>query len=97
MKEDELTFVRRRAAEELVRAYLQQILVIGVFHADPHPGNVFLTDDHRIALLDLGMVARVGPSMQEQLLKLSVIDYFTNELEWHIPEDGEVESNKSSQ
>lgn len=57
-------------AEELFRAYLQQILVDGVFHADPHPGNVFLTDDHRIALIDLGMVARIGPRMQEQLLKL---------------------------
>ena len=43
-------------AEELFRAYLQQILVDGFFHADPHPGNVFLTDDGRIALLDLGMV-----------------------------------------
>jgi predicted unusual protein kinase regulating ubiquinone biosynthesis (AarF/ABC1/UbiB family) len=57
-------------AEELFRSYLHQILVVGVFHADPHPGNIFLTDDHRIALLDLGMVARVGPAMQEQLLKL---------------------------
>ena len=46
-------------ADELFRAYLQQILVDGVFHADPHPGNVFLTDDERIALLDLGMVARL--------------------------------------
>ncbi len=57
-------------AEELFRAYLHQILVVGVFHADPHPGNVFLTDDHRIALLDLGMVARIGPTMQDHLLKL---------------------------
>ena len=37
---------------------LEQILVEGLFHADPHPGNVFLTDDHRVALIDLGMVAR---------------------------------------
>ena len=57
-------------AEELFRAYLHQILVLGVFHADPHPGNVFLTDDHRVALLDLGMVGRIGPTMQEHLLKL---------------------------
>ena len=57
-------------AEELFRAYLHQILVVGVFHADPHPGNVFLTDDHRVALLDLGMVARIGPAMQDHLLKL---------------------------
>ena len=57
-------------AEELFRAYLHQILVLGVFHADPHPGNVFLTEDHRVALLDLGMVARIGPAMQDHLLKL---------------------------
>ncbi len=43
-------------AEELFRAYLTAILVDGFFHADPHPGNLFLTDDGRIALVDLGMV-----------------------------------------
>jgi ubiquinone biosynthesis protein len=58
--------------ETLFRAYLKQILVDGVFHADPHPGNVFLTDDGRIALIDLGMVGYVSESMQEQLLKLLI-------------------------
>jgi ubiquinone biosynthesis protein len=57
-------------AEELFRAYLKQVLVDGLFHADPHPGNVFLTDDHKIALLDLGMVGRTGPELQEQLVKI---------------------------
>ena len=57
-------------AEELFRAYLQQILIDGFFHADPHPGNVFLAEDGRIALLDLGMVARISPALQENLLKL---------------------------
>jgi predicted unusual protein kinase regulating ubiquinone biosynthesis (AarF/ABC1/UbiB family) len=57
-------------AEELFRAYLQQILVDGFFHADPHPGNIFLTDDGRIALLDLGMTARIQGRLQDQLLKL---------------------------
>ena len=57
-------------AEELHRAYLKQILIDGFFHADPHPGNVFLTDDGRLALLDLGMVGRMSPGMQENLLKL---------------------------
>ena len=55
---------------ELFRAYLHQIIIDGFFHADPHPGNVFLTDDGRIALLDLGMVSRLSPSRQDQLLKL---------------------------
>jgi ubiquinone biosynthesis protein len=57
-------------AEELFRAYLEQILVGGFFHADPHPGNVFITADYRIALLDLGMVGRIMPRLQEDLLQL---------------------------
>ncbi|SKA82158.1 Predicted unusual protein kinase regulating ubiquinone biosynthesis, AarF/ABC1/UbiB family [Prosthecobacter debontii] len=58
-------------AEEVFRSYLHQILIVGVFHADPHPGNVFLTaDNSKVALLDFGMVARIGPQMQDQLLKL---------------------------
>jgi ubiquinone biosynthesis protein len=57
-------------AEHLFQAYLHQILVDGIFHADPHPGNVFLTDDNRIALIDLGMVARVPPRFQESLIQL---------------------------
>jgi ubiquinone biosynthesis protein len=59
-------------AEQLFRAYLKQILVDGFVHADPHPGNVFLTEDDRIALLDLGMVARVTPSLQEKLLQVLI-------------------------
>ncbi len=61
-----------RLADELFQAYLKQVLVDGTFHADPHPGNVFLTDDGRIALLDLGMVGHTTPAMQEHLLKLLV-------------------------
>jgi ubiquinone biosynthesis protein len=57
-------------ADELFRAYLTQILVDGFFHADPHPGNVFLTPDGAIALLDLGMVAHVSPALQDVLLRL---------------------------
>ena len=57
-------------ARELFRAYLHQIIIDGFFHADPHPGNVFLTDDGRIALLDLGMVSRLTPGRQDQLLKM---------------------------
>lgn len=59
-------------AEELFKAYMKQVLVDGFFHADPHPGNVFLTSDHRIALLDLGMVGTTTPEMQEHLLKILI-------------------------
>jgi predicted unusual protein kinase regulating ubiquinone biosynthesis (AarF/ABC1/UbiB family) len=57
-------------AEELFQAYLQQILVDGLFHADPHPGNILITPGGGIALLDLGMVGYTTPAMQENLLKL---------------------------
>ncbi|MDQ1683896.1 MAG: ubiquinone biosynthesis protein [Frankiaceae bacterium] len=57
-------------ARDLFEAYLDQILVEGFFHADPHPGNVLLTDDGRLGLIDLGMVARVTPEMRERLIRL---------------------------
>jgi len=57
-------------ADELFRAYLKQTLVDGLFHADPHPGNVFLTEDKNIGLLDIGMVGRTTPQLQEQLIKM---------------------------
>jgi len=60
-----------RIAEQLFHAYLKQVLVDGFFHADPHPGNILVTDDGRhVALLDLGMVSRISPRMQEKLLQL---------------------------
>ncbi|MEJ1974228.1 MAG: AarF/ABC1/UbiB kinase family protein, partial [Lacunisphaera sp.] len=60
----------RPLVEEVFRAYLKQVLVDGVFHADPHPGNVFVTTDGRIALIDLGMVGHTSQAMQESLLKI---------------------------
>lgn len=57
-------------AAELMRAYLDQVFVHGLVHADPHPGNVLLMDDQRLALFDLGMVARLPPRTRRNLLKL---------------------------
>ena len=59
-----------RLGRELLRAYLHQIIVEGFFHADPHPGNVFLTTDGRVALVDVGMVGHVSARMQDRLLEL---------------------------
>lgn len=67
-------------ADELFRAYLHQVIIDGVFHADPHPGNVLLTDDGRIGLLDLGMVSVLAPELQDRLLHflLAVADMHTD-------------------
>ena len=59
-----------RLADALFRAYLKQILRDGFFHADPHPGNVFLIGDGASRCIDLGMVARLAPALQEQLLQM---------------------------
>ena len=39
---------------------------------DPHPGNVFITSDHKLALIDLGMVSRIDPEIREKLIKLLI-------------------------
>ncbi|HEX7901809.1 MAG TPA: AarF/ABC1/UbiB kinase family protein, partial [Planctomycetota bacterium] len=56
--------------DQLFQAYLKQILLDGFVHADPHPGNIFVTDNGRLALLDLGMVARVPGETQKALMAL---------------------------
>jgi predicted unusual protein kinase regulating ubiquinone biosynthesis (AarF/ABC1/UbiB family) len=57
-------------ADQLFQAYLKQVLVDGFFHADPHPGNLFLTSDGKIALLDLGMTGLIRSGLQDKLLQL---------------------------
>lgn len=56
--------------DELLEAYLHQLIVEGFFHADPHPGNLLLTDDRRIAFMDLGMVGRLSDQMREAVYNL---------------------------
>jgi predicted unusual protein kinase regulating ubiquinone biosynthesis (AarF/ABC1/UbiB family) len=56
--------------EQLFRAYLQSILHDGFVHADPHPGNLLLTPDGRLAIIDLGMVAHVPPRIQRLVVRL---------------------------
>jgi ubiquinone biosynthesis protein len=59
-------------AEELFRVYLHQILIDGFFHADPHPGNVYLTDSGDLALIDLGMVARIPEYLKIKLIRILI-------------------------
>ena len=57
-------------AEELFAAYLDQVLIHGFFHADPHPGNVLITTDGSLALIDLGMTGELSKRRRDQLTKL---------------------------
>ena len=60
----------RAIAKELLSAYLKQIVIDGVFHCDPHPGNIFLTDDGRLALMDFGMVGRFDADQKDRIILL---------------------------
>jgi predicted unusual protein kinase regulating ubiquinone biosynthesis (AarF/ABC1/UbiB family) len=60
----------RAIAKELLSAYLKQIVIDGVFHCDPHPGNILLTDDGRLALMDFGMVGRFDADQKDRIILL---------------------------
>jgi len=51
-------------------AYLKQIFEHGFFHADPHPGNLFVLSENRIAFLDFGMTGRLHPYVKSQVIKI---------------------------
>jgi len=52
----------------LVRTYLKQLLEDGFFHADPHPGNLLVMDSAHLAFFDFGMVGRITPRLQSQMI-----------------------------
>jgi predicted unusual protein kinase regulating ubiquinone biosynthesis (AarF/ABC1/UbiB family) len=62
----------QQVVESVVEAYIQMMLVDGLFHADPHPGNLLVTDDGRLVLLDFGMVVRVETEMRRTLIRTAM-------------------------
>ncbi|MBJ6762227.1 AarF/ABC1/UbiB kinase family protein [Myxococcaceae bacterium JPH2] len=62
--------VRKQLAQNIVEASFRQLFDDGLFHGDPHPGNILLMEDHRLALLDFGVVGRLTRPMQETLVML---------------------------
>jgi predicted unusual protein kinase regulating ubiquinone biosynthesis (AarF/ABC1/UbiB family) len=65
---DSIGVDRTALATTLQRVYLQMIIEDGVFHADPHPGNLAVTDDGTIVFYDFGMSGRVDPYVQEKIV-----------------------------
>ena len=58
----------RAIAADLLSAYMKQIAIDGVFHCDPHPGNILLADDGRLALMDFGMVGRFDAGQKDKMI-----------------------------
>ncbi|MBI4149682.1 AarF/ABC1/UbiB kinase family protein [Candidatus Woesearchaeota archaeon] len=63
---------REQIARRLSHAIFHQVFVDGIFHADPHPGNIFLLPHRRIAMLDFGIVGRLPTELREQLSQLFI-------------------------
>ncbi|MGW3954153.1 ABC1 kinase family protein [Streptomyces sp. NPDC004752] len=61
---------RAKLVRQLMECILEQIMIGGVFHADPHPGNIMLLRDGELGLLDFGSVGRIGRVLREALGQL---------------------------
>jgi ubiquinone biosynthesis protein len=62
----------KKIAELLVNAMLHQVLIEGFFHADPHPGNIFVLEGSKIAFVDFGMVGRLNEDLKYHLCSLLI-------------------------
>nr|WP_295606499.1 AarF/ABC1/UbiB kinase family protein [uncultured Methanobrevibacter sp.] len=59
-------------ADRIVRAYLKQIFLDGFFHADPHPGNIFITEDNAVCFIDFGMMGVLDDEFRQDLAELMI-------------------------
>ena len=72
-----------RLAQALVEAYLQQLFVMGVFHGDPHPGNLFIMDDGKICFHDFGIVGALDPATRRNLAAF-LLAFVHQDSEWML-------------
>ena len=63
---------RQKLARTVVAVCFQQLFEDGLFHGDPHPGNILVLEDGRIGLLDFGLVGRLSPQMKQTLVVLTL-------------------------
>jgi ubiquinone biosynthesis protein len=63
---------RRAMAQRVVEMSFQQLFEDGIFHGDPHPGNLLAMEGGRVGLLDLGVVGKLSPQMKQTLVVLTL-------------------------
>jgi len=63
---------RAKLAEKLLASYVKQVLIDGFYHADPHPGNLFVSPEGKIVMLDFGMVGTITPAVKKTLVEMSL-------------------------
>lgn len=61
---------RQAVASKLLQTYVKQILIDGFYHADPHPGNLFVNRDGYLIMVDFGMTGSISTSLRETLVEM---------------------------
>lgn len=81
---------RAKLARRLLEIYVKQILVDGFFHADPHPGNLFIGPDGKVIMIDFGMVGTISPELREKLIKmvLAMVDRDNVQVVYYLKQVG---------
>lgn len=76
----------RPIGQAIAAAYLSMVMDHSIFHADPHSGNLIVMDDHRVGILDFGMVGRIDPILRETLedMLVAIVEGDQNRLTRHI-------------
>ena len=64
---------KKRIANYGLKSYFKQIMIDGFFHADPHPGNLIVTEDRKLCYIDLGMMGILNEEFKENLAELILI------------------------
>ncbi|MFH0980340.1 MAG: AarF/UbiB family protein [Planctomycetota bacterium] len=72
LRDGDASINRKRLADVLVNAYMRQFFELGLFHADPHPGNILISPPAHIALIDFGQVGMVSDELAHHLVVLLV-------------------------
>jgi predicted unusual protein kinase regulating ubiquinone biosynthesis (AarF/ABC1/UbiB family) len=67
-EQEKLNISSAKVNRLLIKTYLKQLLEDGFFHADPHPGNLLVMPDGRLAFFDFGMVGRITPQLQSKMI-----------------------------
>ncbi len=61
---------RKSLAKKIIKAYTNQMFSYGFFHADPHPGNIFVDSDDNLYLIDFGIVSTLSENYRYQIIKI---------------------------
>ncbi|RYL90374.1 AarF/ABC1/UbiB kinase family protein [Sporolactobacillus sp. THM7-4] len=69
---DQKDFNKKVISERLVRSFLDQALVVGIFHGDPHPGNLFFFPGNKIGYIDFGQVGTLNEDMKHHFADLII-------------------------